>query len=64
MNVLRAAIEYNRVSLDEAFDQLDFDEDGEISIDDLRKAAKQLSLGLEAGQIEDLHRRLRGNKGH
>jgi Ca2+-binding EF-hand superfamily protein/chromosome segregation ATPase len=62
IDIVAASLQFNELSPEDGYDAVDADEDGYVSLPDLKKAAEQLALNLDIIQIEALHRFLDVNQ--
>lgn len=62
LNLIKAALLYNSLSLEAGFYSFDIDGDQQISLSDLNTAAERLQLGLSAADVSTLHSHLDGKK--
>jgi Ca2+-binding EF-hand superfamily protein len=64
INMIAAAMTYNKLTLSQGYTAVDADEDGKLSFGDLKKAAETLNLDLDAGQVTAVYQYLDyGNDG-
>jgi hypothetical protein len=60
VDVVAAALSYNELSVSEGYDAFDADEDGQISLEALKSAVKQLSLNLTPEATFELFQYMQG----
>ena len=62
LGIVKAALSYNSLSVEEGFAYFDADQDGMISHTDLRAAVTQLQLGISASDLDVLYGHLDSGK--
>ena len=62
LNIVKAALSYNGLTVEDGFHSFDVDQDGRISLADLETAVSKLQLGMSAADVRALHLQLDQNK--
>ena len=55
LNIVKTALSYNSLTLEDGFHSFDVDQDGKISLPDLEAAVSQLQLGISVADVRILH---------
>ena len=58
LNIIKAALSYNSLSVEEGFQSFDIDQDDKISLADLGEAVSSLQLGIPVSDVRVLHSHL------